>query len=196
MELLYVNLLAQPNFLAKHSKKIFVHGNYLKKQLVNTNVLSEKIKVVPHFDYLYLLNKPRQLVLKRSSLPEDYVLLFGRLKPYKGIDILIEGAKIAKKSLDSLNLLLVGKGTLSPEVYSSIEREEWIFLENEFIDSAEIPMFFLNARFVVMPYTDASQSGITSLAYTFSKPVIVSDVGSLPEYVEDGRTGFVFKVWR
>ena len=52
---------------------------------------------------------------------------------------------------------------------------------------------FKGAKFLVLPYTDASQSGVISLAYTFSKPVIVSNVGSIPEYVDHGVTGFTFE---
>ena len=124
-----------------------------------------------------------------------YVLLFGKIKPYKGLDILIKAARIVRKKLgNKFSVVIAGKGNLSYfDTLLSTEDLEYIYIQNRFIPEIEIPRLFKEAKFLVLPYTDASQSGVVSLAYTFSKPVIVSNVGSIPEYVDHGVTGFTFE---
>ena len=73
------------------------------------------------------------------------------------------------------------------------EKESWLQVRNEYVKTSDVASIFSNARFVVMPYTEASQSGVVPLSYSFSKPVIVSNSGSLSEYVENEVTGFIFK---
>jgi glycosyltransferase involved in cell wall biosynthesis len=74
------------------------------------------------------------------------------------------------------------------------EDRRHIFIRNEWIPSNEIHDLFMISKFLVLPYIDASQNGVLSLSYTFSKPVIVSRAGSFPQYVEHGKTGFIFDV--
>ena len=69
----------------------------------------------------------------------------------------------------------------------------YIHILNRRIPYREIPNLFYGAKFLILPYIDASQSGVIPLAYTFSKPVIVSNVGSLSEYVDHGKTGLIFE---
>jgi glycosyltransferase involved in cell wall biosynthesis len=124
-------------------------------------------------------------------------LLFGSIKPYKGIDVLINAVKIIRKKRigdNRFNILIAGRGDTSYfESLLTKEDYEYIHIRNEFIPNSEIPDLFRKAKFVVLPYTEASQSGVLSLAYTFSKPVIVSNTGSIGEYVEHGKTGFIFE---
>src|SRR5206468_12786006 len=130
-----------------------------------------------------------------SDNSSEYVLLFGKIKPYKGVETLLEAArKVRKKLGNKFRVIIAGKG--SKTFLDSLLRTddlEYIHIENRFIPDIEIPKLFRNARFLVLPYIDASQSGVMSLAYTFSKPVIVSNVGSIAEYVEHGVTGLVFE---
>jgi glycosyltransferase involved in cell wall biosynthesis len=132
-------------------------------------------------------------------LPTDYVLLFGKISPYKGIEVLIDAARIVKKSLvnnNKFNVLIAGEGDFSYfEKLLSKEDYEYIHILNKWIPSSEIPILFRRAKLLVLPYTDASQSGVISLAYTFSKPVIVSNVGSITEYIEHNETGFIFEAF-
>jgi len=111
------------------------------------------------------------------------------------LDILIKAARIVRKKLgNKFSVIIVGKGSLAYcDTLLSTEDLEYINIQNRFIPEVEIPRLFKGAKFLVLPYTDASQSGVISLAYTFSKPVIVSNVGSIPEYVNHGVTGFMFE---
>jgi glycosyltransferase involved in cell wall biosynthesis len=124
----------------------------------------------------------------------DYVLLFGRILPYKGIEVLIKALRSVRESID-IHILIAGRGRIS--YISSLLTEEDrknILIRNEWIPAEEIPELIKRAKFLVLPYTSASQSGIIPLSYTFAKPVIVSSVGSLREFVDHGETGFIFDV--
>ena len=208
IEIFYMKLVTQPRLVKKYSDSIIVHGSLLKKMLESKGNHYHKIHVIPHIDYRYLLDYN----YNNSSLGglndniisshKDYVLLFGRIKPYKGIDILINAAKIVNRKINDddddnnsrLLVLIAGKG--DPSYFENLltkEEYQYIHIYNKFIPNYQISDLFNKARFVVLPYVDASQSGVIPLAYTFSKPVIVSNVGSLAEYVDHGKTGFIFE---
>jgi starch synthase len=191
LELLQVRLLCQNNILRKYVNVIIVHGTKLKDILISKGVTKNKIQVLPHFDYRYLLDSKSY-----HDNVDEYVLLFGKIKPYKGIDIFLKASHIARKKLGSkFKAIIAGKGDISYlDPLISDYDNEYIQIINRYIPDSEISMLFRKAKFLVLPYTDASQSGIIPLAYTFSKPVIVSDVGSITEYVENGITGLIFEV--
>jgi glycosyltransferase involved in cell wall biosynthesis len=202
IELFYMKLVTQPNILKKYTDSIIVHGSLLKKMLESKGTPCHKIHVVPHIDYRYMLDYNYNIstlsIVNDNiiSSSKNYVLLFGRIKPYKGIDVLINAAKIVRGKIDDDNfvVLIAGKGDQSYfENLLTKEEYRYIHIYNKFIPNYQISDLFSKARFVVLPYADASQSGVIPLAYTFSKPVIVSHVGSLAEYVEHGKTGFIFE---
>lgn len=190
MELIYLNLLSQPKILARLSNIITVHGNYIKNQL-SSYANPKKITVIPHFDYDYLLTNNDSC---SSFLPSDgYALLFGNIRPYKGIPLLVRASRRLKEKLPH-TILIAGKGDLAYVKSLLSSEDSQIHIRIEFIDDSKLASLFKNASFVVIPYTEASQSGVIPLAYTFSKAVITSNAGALPEAVENGVTGYVFNV--
>jgi alpha-maltose-1-phosphate synthase len=193
LESLQVMLLCRNGWLTRKVNAIVVHGTKLKYALISRGISENKICVIPHFDYGYLLSLSSKLDSDNSY---EYVLLFGKIKPYKGVETLLEAArKVRKKLGNKFRVIIAGKG--SKTFLDSLLRTddlEYIHIENRFIPEVEIPRLFKKAKFLVLPYKDASQSGVVSLAYTFSKPVIVSNVGSIPEYVDHGVTGFKFEI--
>jgi starch synthase len=191
LELLFMKTISQPSILARFADSIFVHGSLLKEELILRGVDQNKILVIPHPDYRYLLTDNNNSHFSES----EYVLLFGSIKPYKGIDIFIKAARIVReKAGPNFKVLIAGRGDISYfENLLNKQDLEYICLRNEFIPNSELPHIFKKAKFVVLPYTSASQSGIVPLAYTFSKPVIVSSVGSLGEFVVHDETGFIFE---
>jgi len=192
LETMQVKFLCQNKMLSKHVNFIIVHGSKLKDKLISKGISDEKIYVMPHFDYGYLLSLNSG---KNMGNTNGYVLFFGKIKPYKGLNILIKAARIVRKQLgNKFSVVIAGKGSLAYcDTLLSTEDLEYIYVQNRFIPEVEIPRLFKEAKFLVLPYTDASQSGVVSLAYTFSKPVIVSNVGSISEYVDHGVTGFTFE---
>jgi len=124
-----------------------------------------------------------------------YLLFFGFIRAYKGLDLLIRA--FSDKRLRSLGLKLIIAGEFyedsSPylKLISENNLRDEIILYDRFINDDEVKYFFSSCDLVVQPYKSATQSGVTQIAYHFEKPMIVTDVGGLKEIVPDGRCGYV-----
>jgi starch synthase len=193
LESLQVRLLCQNGWLASKVNGIIVHGSKLRDKLISRGLSGSKVIVIPHFDYRYLLSLPSESDFDNSF--SEYVMLFGKIKPYKGVEFLLDASRMVRKKVGKkFKVMIAGKGNAS--YLNTLVRNddlEYIHLRNGYIPDIEIPELFRNAKFLVLPYVEASQSGVVSLAYTFSKPVIVSNVGSIAEYVDNGVTGLIFE---
>ena len=126
---------------------------------------------------------------------EFFVLFFGLVRAYKGLDILIKATAELKKTRSDFQIMAVGECyEKDPEYLNLIESLDigdvfsW---KNEFIPDNKIPLYFSAADVIALPYKTASQSGIVQIATHFNKPVIVTNVGGLPEMVLDGKTGYI-----
>ena len=120
-----------------------------------------------------------------------YLLFFGLIRDYKGLDLLLEAFE--KIEDDSLRLLVAGEFYNDREQYRAIldRLGDRVVLHDHFIPDAEVAAYFSVADALVLPYRTATQSGVTQIAYNFSVPMIVTRVGGLPEIVADGKVGFV-----
>lgn len=122
----------------------------------------------------------------------DFILFFGRLDKYKGIINLLKAFEINKNKIN-YKIVIAGRGTLTEEEQNYIDSNpEKIKLVKRYISDGEMIWLFKNAICTVLPYIEASQSGVLSMSYHFGKPVIVSDLEGLTEFVEPQKTGFVF----
>lgn len=119
-----------------------------------------------------------------------YFLFFGRIDKYKGIANLLKAYQQAGKGR-GLPLVIAGKGTLTEEEKTAISADSNICLSNRFISDGEMIWLFQNAHAIVLPYIEASQSGILPISYQFEAPVICTNLDGLTEFVEDGKTGFI-----
>ncbi|RFC55355.1 glycosyltransferase [Brumimicrobium aurantiacum] len=127
-----------------------------------------------------------------------YMLFFGLIREYKGLDILLEAFAEKRLRDKKIKLIIAGEYYTDKEKYLKlIEKyqltEEVIHVE-EFIQDSEVKYYFCAADVVVQPYKTATQSGVTQIAYHFNKPMIVTDVGGLKEMCPDGKVGFVVPV--
>lgn len=124
-----------------------------------------------------------------------YILFFGLIRGYKGLDIALKA--MANPSIRELGVKLIIAGEFydKKEKYVQLIEElgvsDQILLHDKYIPQEEVKYYFAAADCVVQPYRTATQSGITQVAYNFNKPMIVTNVGGLPEIVEDGKVGFV-----
>lgn len=120
---------------------------------------------------------------------EPQTLLFwGRISPYKGIEYLVKAAKIAKKRVPGLKVVVAGKPNYALDT-TELEADEVFDFRNGFIENPELVKLIEQSALVVCPYTDATQSGVLMTAYAFDKPVLATAVGGLPEAVVEGVTG-------
>lgn len=123
------------------------------------------------------------------------LLFFGYIRPYKGLMNLIESMPILLKEDENYFLLIVGEFYESKEKYFEKINElglgKSVLVIDEFVPNEEVGIYYSAADVVILPYNSATQSGILNIAYGFKKPVVVTNVGGLPELVEDGKTGFI-----
>jgi glycosyltransferase involved in cell wall biosynthesis len=127
---------------------------------------------------------------------EDKILLFfGYVRKYKGLDLLIEALPGIKASIPNTKLLVVGEFYDSPDFYyEKIKRlgltNDTVII-NKFVPNEDVAKYNKISDLVILPYRSATQSGILSVAYSFLKPVVVTNVGGLSELVEDKKTGII-----
>jgi len=125
----------------------------------------------------------------------NYVLFFGFIRDYKGLDLLLEafGDEQLKKS--TIRLLVAGEFYCDPKPYFEIIEkhglQDKVIMNHDFIPDSQVVNYFCAADLVVQPYKSATQSGVTQIAYHFNKPMIITNVGGLAEFVPDGKVGFV-----
>jgi D-inositol-3-phosphate glycosyltransferase len=127
----------------------------------------------------------------------SYLLFFGFIRAYKGLDLLLEAFADKKLRNRKLKLIVAGEFYEDEMPYKQqIEKlgiKDDVILYDRFINEDEVGAFFCAADLVVQPYKSATQSGVTQIAYHFDKPMLVTDVGGLSEIVPDGRCGYVVK---
>lgn len=142
----------------------------------------------------------REAALEQLGLPKDqrYLLFFGFIRGYKGLDLLLEAMALPAVRHLGVKLIVAGEFYDDPEPYQQLIAEQGleaqVVLRNAYIPNSEVGAYFGAADLVVQPYKTATQSGISQLAFHFGKPMVVTRVGGLPEIVQHGREGYVVDV--
>lgn len=125
----------------------------------------------------------------------NYILFFGFIRDYKGLDILLEAFAEQKLRKMPVKLIIAGEFYAKPDKYLEIIKknnlEEHIELRTDFIANTDVHKYFCAADVVVQPYKSATQSGITQIAYHFNKPMITTNVGGLSELIPHEKVGYV-----
>jgi glycosyltransferase involved in cell wall biosynthesis len=118
------------------------------------------------------------------------ILFFGRLSPYKGLDVLFSALEIVSREKPSLKAIIAGKPIPGYKIPAlpQLSNGGSIQILDRYINNYELADLFQRAKLVACPYVDATQSGVVLTAYAFNKPVVASDIGGLGEYVSE-RTG-------
>ena len=152
----------------------------------------------PLYDH-YGATLGRKEALDLIGLRENqrYVLFFGFIREYKGLDLLLDAMADERMEKLGVKLIVAGEFYGDPKPYQEqISRHDIgdrVVLHTEFIPDHEVNRYFCAADLVVQPYKNATQSGVSQIAYHFEKPMVVTNVGGLPEIVPDGKAGFVVK---
>lgn len=129
---------------------------------------------------------------------ERYLLFFGFIRRYKGLDLMFEVMNDPRIREAGIRLIVAGEyyddRSLYEELYNRYNLQDRVHLFTDFIPNSEVALYFSAADLVVQPYRNATQSGITQVAYHFEKPMVVTNVGGLAEGVPDGKVGYVTPV--
>jgi glycosyltransferase involved in cell wall biosynthesis len=162
----------------QRAERFVVHGQALVEEL-EPLVGRGRILVIPHGLW------PRSESLLRPESPS--VLLFGRLERYKGVEVLLEAMRLVWTRRPEVRLVVAGAG----EAALLVPDDPRISLIPRYISESEVNTLLAEASLVALPYTQASQSGVGLLAIAAGVPVVVSDLGALPELAYD--PSFIFE---
>ena len=149
--------------------------------------------IYDHYGALIPKNEAIQLLQLDPNF--KYVLFFGFIREYKGLDLLLEA--FADRRLQDLGVKLVVAGEFygSPKPYmdqiDSLKIADRVVLKTDYIPDEEVNRYFRACDIVAQPYKSATQSGVTQIAFHFEKPMLVTNVGGLPEIVPNGKIGYV-----
>ena len=167
----------------------------VENELLNI-VPGAKYKYSPHPVYNIFKNtlSKEQAKAELNIATKKVLLFFGLIRKYKGLDILINAMEKINTELDDYTLLIVGECYENKAKYTDLIKNAGITdnvqCHYSFVPDNEVGKYFSASDVVVLPYKTASQSGIVQIAYHFDTPVIVSNVGGLPEIVDEGKTGY------
>jgi glycosyltransferase involved in cell wall biosynthesis len=179
---------------------LIVHNIRNKEKLISLYGIDEqKISIITHgtlHTYHQIIGISQQNAREHLQIPQHkkIILFFGYLWSYKGLDILLASLSLVKKTLNGVVVLIAGQPLRDWGNYEKIIKERG--LENDvikklqYIPDQEVEYFFSSADLVVLPYKKEpfdTHGGVGALALSFKKPLLVTDVGGLPEYVKDKR---------
>ena len=180
--------------IIREADHILVHGQLYRQRLLRRGTPAEKVSCTPLLHLFVGYKQAVHLSETGGNGPhikyEPFVLFFGRLEKYKGVDQLLAAfTQLNSQGPEQLKLVLAGPGNLA-SLWDG-ETPDNLILHNRLIGDEEAVDLFSRCSLVVLPYTDATQSALVAAAYFFKKPVIVSDSGALAEYVIEGETGYI-----
>jgi glycosyltransferase involved in cell wall biosynthesis len=171
---------------------VIVHSEYGREELLrSTGVAPEKVHVVHHGVFTHLAEQPAEAALapELAAVRGPVVLFFGLLRPYKGVQTLLE----AWRDVHAAELWIVGRSRMDMERLRETAPANVRFV-TRFVSDAELPAYFRRADAVVLPYRSTDrfdQSGVLFTALAFGRPVVLTDVGGFPELAAAGAAELV-----
>lgn len=185
----------QTKYLFKQINYFILLSNAVVDDLLSF-LFEAKYTILPHplYSKFGLLVDKNEAKLLLKIIDEKVILFFGFIRDYKGLDILLEAISLLKDKLD-VKLLVVGEFYSHKEKYKSLINRlnisEKLLMFTDFIPTSEVKYYFSAADCIIIPYRNATQSGIVQIAMNFRKPVIASNVGGLGEVIKNGETGYI-----
>lgn len=168
-------------------KKILLLNSTQKKDFVEYYKINDSKVYISKLGVYDCLNAI-QISARTYNYP--YILFFGRISKYKGIEYLCEAMQLVHKKLPQLKCIIAGGGKLYFD-YSKYTDCDFLLLKNKYIDTENLVDLLSKSLFSVCPYTDATQSGVIYSCFALKKPVVASNVGALSDAVINGVTGLL-----
>lgn len=181
-------------YFLKHNDGFVVMSDAVLKDLLSLKPDAKYLRI-DHPVYNQFGERMNPVEARRTlALPEGkrYLLFFGIIRDYKGLDVLLEAMPLLP---EDYHLIVAG------EVYGSFDKyteiiakhglKDRVSLFNKYIADHEVTRYFSSAEVCILPYKSATQSGITAIAHHFNTPLIATDVGGLKETIHDGETGLI-----
>lgn len=172
----YGNMINSYLFYSKFSYHQFIKD----KRRLHSSLFTAQLKPYSYISEL------------QTNVKQDkkYILYFGRICYYKGIDLLLEAFESVVSHYPELNLVIAGKGSIEyvPVGHNNIRNVKFL---NKYHSIQELAELIKNAEFIVCPYREATQSGVLMTAFALNKPVLATNVGAFPEYVIENMNGML-----
>jgi glycosyltransferase involved in cell wall biosynthesis len=159
--------------LIRSAGLVFVHTDEMRRHLVERERPRAPVIVIPHG-----VGRSGSTALPK----EPRLLFFGRISEYKGLNILLDAMMIVWQRIPDARLTIAGRGRVPDHPGLADPR---VIVRNEYIPEMDVESVFAQARCIVLPYIEASQSGVGTEAKQFGRPLVVTDVGGLPDLVAD-----------
>lgn len=153
----------------------------------------------PNYDnYGKAVSREQALSFLKLDPKYNYLLFFGFIRDYKGLDLLIKALNDERIKKMPLRLIVAGEYYADEAKYLNLIRSEdvenQVILKTEFIPNEEVKYYFCATDLVVQPYKTATQSGISQLAFFYDKPMLATNVGGLPEIIDHQKSGYIVEV--
>jgi glycosyltransferase involved in cell wall biosynthesis len=173
-------------FARRCADQLIVHSRQVRDLMARVWPGSAgKTSIIPHIQI------GEELGSTEVQEEENLILFFGRIWEYKGLEYLIRAEPLISAAVANVRILIAGRGEDFSRYQQMMVHPDRFIVHNEYISEQRTAEYFRRASVVVLPYIEASQSGVISLAYSAGKPVVATRVGGLPEMVEHGRTGYL-----
>jgi len=176
----------------------FITMSKAVKNDLQTFTLNPHIVFTPHPIYDIFgkkVDKSEARRLLKLDEGKNYILFFGFIRKYKGLDLLLEAMGDERIKALNLNLIVAGEFYEDEKPYqdqvAKHSLKNSIVLHTHFIPAEQVKLYFSACDLVAQPYHSATQSGVTQIAYNFDKPMLVTNVGGLSEIVDHGKSGYV-----
>ena len=153
------------------------YGSLIENNFKRYNVFYSKLGT---YDFLCSFDTER-------LIKDDYILFFGRIDKYKGVDVLIQAYLNSSLPGKGIKLVIAGKGQI--EEFSAVDSN--VIIINRYIDNSELASLIHYSSFVVLPYRTVTQSGVLKSAYAFDKPVLATRIGDFLTEIHDGVDGIL-----
>lgn len=172
----------------KRTKGFIFYSNY------SSNQFKENFQKITTPNYIIRLQN-YSFIQKISSKPIEptYLLFFGRLSYYKGIDLLLEAIPIVLKKYPDEKFKIVGKPSFDYKVNKAIieKYSNNITIEEKHVKMIELKELIQNSKFIICPYREATQSGVAMTSFAVGKAIVATNVGSFPEYIKNNINGIL-----
>lgn len=171
-------------------KKIVVFSEFSRKEVFqylggDKNIYS--LKLMPYTIY-------KKFLPIDKTFPESLtrtITFIGRLSPYKGIELFVEAISMIVRVLPNAKFVIAGKSVLNYELIIPHELKNYIYYKNAHLSNSELATIVGRSQLVVCPYIEATQSGVIMTAIALNCPVLVTEVGGLAEYINNGFNGVI-----
>ncbi len=174
------------DFGYRRADHVIVHGRSLISTVTDDlRIPASKIHLIPHI-----------AIGEQSSAVENRddgrtILFFGRIWEYKGLEYLIRAEPKVSVEFPNVRFVIAGKGDDFDHYRRMMTNPERFEIHNDWISDEKRAELFASSSVVVLPYIEASQSGVIPIAYTYHKPVIATRIGGLPDMVDHDKTGLL-----